>query len=251
MDKRLNIDELVDVVKNNVTLDCRLPYVLNDGAIERIITYDAMPYFHEWYKYGTQLTYYYVDLQSYIKNTKTGTKFITLPDEIESIKWIYLVGYNDMMNMGHLMPRNGIGMGMTSQPYVASINISEFAQSVTVMQRFADALATFSKNTVKHSFNSNTKQFEILTSLDRNLILECRAHIPSEALFGDHLFIKYVTGKTMVDYSQVLSFTDMQLAGNTKISTDRMYERGNAMIEEVRETISKMTTSSFFINKTR
>lgn len=250
MDKRLNIEEFVDVIKNNVTLNCRLPYVLAEGSIERIVEYDALRYFHTWYKYATQLTYYYVDLQSYVKNNKTGTKFITLPDEIESIKWIYLVGYSDMMNMGYMMPRNGIGMGQTSQPFVASINISEFAQSVAVMQTFQDALATFSKNTVKHSFNSNTKQFEILTSLEKNIILECRAHIPADALFGDHLFIKYVTGQTMIEYSNYLSFTDVQLAGNTKISTDRIYERGVAMVDEVKETISKMT-STFIINKTR
>lgn len=251
MDHRLNLDELTDVVKNNVTLDCRLPYTLADTAIERIIRNDALRYFQRWYKYATQLTYYYVDMQSYFRNKKTGSKFITLPDEIVSIKWIYMVGYNDMTNLGYLMPRNGIGMGQTSQPFIATINVSEFAQSVAAMQTFQDALAAFSKNTVKHSFDTNSKRFEVMTSLDRNLILEVRATIPEEALFGDPLFIKYVTGQTMIDYSNHLSFTDMQLAGNTKISTDRIYDRGNKYVDEVKEEIKGMTTSNWFINKTR
>lgn len=251
MDNRLNIEELVDVVKNNVTLNCRLPYVLEDGTIERIVEMDALRYFHEWYKYGTQVTYYYLDLISFFKNKRTGTKFITLPDEIQSIRWIYKVGYKDMHNMGYLMPRNGIGMGQTSHPFVATINISEFVESVAVMQTFQDALATFSKSTIKPSFNSNSKRFEVMTDLDKNLILECRAHIPDDALFGDYLFIRYVTGRTMIEYSNFISFTDMQFAGNTKISTDRIYEMGNKYIDDVEEKISKMTTSSFIINKTR
>lgn len=251
MDQRLNLEELIDVVKNNVTLNCRLPYTLGDDNIERIVKMDAIKYFIRWYKYATQITYYYVDLMSYFKNKKTGTKFITLPDEVQSIKWIYLVGYEDMHNLGYMMPRNGIGMGQTSQPFVASINVSEFAQSVAAMQTFQDALAMFSKNTIKFSFDPNSKRFEVLTNLERNLILEVRAQIPEDALFGDPLFIKYVTGQTMIEYSNHLSFTDMQLAGNTKISTDRIYDRGEKYVDEVKETIKSMTTSNFFINKTR
>jgi len=45
MDKRLALDEIIDVVRNNVTLNCLLPYTLGNDNIERIIKNDAMRYF--------------------------------------------------------------------------------------------------------------------------------------------------------------------------------------------------------------
>lgn len=251
MDNRLGLDEFIDVIRNNITLSCKLPYTLGNANIERIVKYDALRYFYREYKYANQRTYYYVDLLSMYKNRNTDIKFITLPDEIEAVRWVYMVNFHDMYNLGYLLPQNSIGFGQTSQPYVATINVSEFAESLAVMQNFQDALATFNKNTVKNTFDPNSKRFEVQTSLKRNLILEVYAHIPEDALFGDPYFINYVTGTAMMDFSMQLSFVDMQLAGNTKISTDRMYERGKEMRDKVIEYIKGITRGGFFFNKTR
>jgi len=251
MEKRLNLDEILDVVRQNVTLSCRLPYTLGSENVERIIKYDALRYFYREYKWANQKTYYYIDLLSMWKNKSTDIKFLTLPDEIEAVRWIYMVNYRDMHNLGYLLPKGGVSFGQTSQPYIAAINVGEFAESMAVMQNMQDALATFNKNTVKFSFDPNSKRFEVQTSLRRNLILEVWANIPEEYLFGDPYFLKYVTGMAMMDYATHLSFTDMQLAGNTKISTDRIYDRGDKMVQEVKDYIKNITRGGFFFNKTR
>jgi hypothetical protein len=251
MDNVLSLEELIDVVKQQVTLNCKLPQTLSDIQIERIVRTDALRYFYDQYKFAVQKTYYYVDIQSFWKNRTTGAAFIQLPDEIRAIRWIYFVGYRDMHNLGFLLPRNSMSLGQTTQPFVASINVGEFAQSVAVMQSLQDSIASFAKNTAKHSFNKNTKRLEIHTSNQYNYILEVYATIPEEYLFGDNYFIKYVTGKAMMEYSIDLSFTTQQLAGNTQISTDRIYDRGEKMVTEVEEYIKSITRTSFFINKTR
>lgn len=251
MDKQLSLTEFIDVIRGNVTLSCKLPYTLGNDNIERIIRYDALRYFYREYKWANQRTYYYVDLLSMYKNKSVDIKFITLPDEIEAVRWIYMVNYNDMYNLGYLLPMNSISLGQTSSPFVAAINVSEWAESMAVMQNFQDALATFSKNTVKFSFDPNSKRFEVQTSLKQNLILEVWANISEEFLFGDPYFIRYVTGIAMMDFATQISFTGMQLAGNTTINTDKLYDRGDKMVTEVKEYISKITRASFFINKTR
>jgi hypothetical protein len=254
MDKRLALDELIDVVRNNVTLNCMLPYTLGNDNIERIIKTDAMRYFYREYKYANQRTYYYADVMSMYRDRRTDIKFLTLPDEIEAVRWIYLVNYQEMQQLGFLLPQNSVSFGMTSQPYIATVNVGEWAQSMTVMQSFQDALSMFNKNTVKFSFDPNSKRFEVQTSLHKNLVLEVWANISEEALFGDPYFIKYVTGQAMIAYSMHLSFVDMQLAGNSKIATDRMYELGKEMVTEVKEylkLIGKQGGGGFFFNKTR
>ncbi len=250
-DTFLTLEELVDLVQQDVTVNCALPKVLPDEAIERIITQKALRYFYRYYKYALQRTYYYVDIQSMYRNRKTDTKFFNLPSEVEAIKWIYLVNYSDFRNIGAGITPGSFGFGATTQSYVASINISDWAQSLTVMNSLNDALQSYSKNTVKFSFDPNSKRFEVLTSLSHNLILEVWAHIPPETLFGDPLFIKWVTGQAYMDYGRVLGFDDMPQAGNVKINYEKYYEIGQKMIEDVEAAIAKITRSAFFINKTR
>lgn len=251
MENQYGLDEFIDVVRQNVTLNCRLPFTLGNENVERVIKYDALPWFYREYKYATQRTYYYVDLQSFFKNNSNGIKFLTLPKEIQAIRWIYIANYNDMKNLGYLMPNNSVSLGMTSTPFVAAINVSEYVESIAVMQSLQDAISMFSKNTVKFSFDPNSKRFEVQTSLNQNLILEVYASVPEEFLFSDPWFIKYVTGMSMMDYATHLSFVDMELAGNSKISTDRIYERGKELVTETKEYIKGITRGSFFFNKTR
>jgi hypothetical protein len=246
MDRKLNLDELIDVVKNNVSLNCKLPYKLGNDNIERIIKFDALRYFYSEYKYALQKTYYYVDFQSFMKKHGTGIRSIYLPDEIETIKKIYLVNYNDMYGLNSAMPGT-LSLGMTAIPFIASLSMGEFGESLAVSQGISDALAQFSKNTLKFDFNGNSKLFEVHTQLRHNLILEVYAQIPEEDLFGDIWFIKYVTGMAIQDYSIELSFTDQQLAGNTKINTDRLYDRGEKLLTEVKEHIQKTTKAAFFV----
>jgi hypothetical protein len=160
-----------------------------------------------------------------------------------------MVNYNDMYNLGYILPNGSISLGQTSQPFVASINIGEWAESMTVMQSLQDSLAQFQKSTVKFSFDPNSKRFEVQTSLVKNLILEVYANISEEYLFGDPYFIKYVTGVAMMDFATQVSFTDMQLAGNSKINTDKIYDRGTKMYDEVKEYIKGLPRASFFSNR--
>ncbi len=244
-DSSFDLDSFIDVIRQNVSLSCKLPYTLGNDNIERIIKYDALRYFYREYKFANHKTYYYVDLISMFKNKSVGTKFITLPNEIEAVLKIHMVNYNEMRNLGYMVPGNSLSLGQTSTPFVAAINVSEFGESMGAMQTLQDAMNNFSKSTTKFYFDVNSKRFEVMTSLDRNIVLEVYAHIPEDALFGDPWFIKYVTGIAMMDYSTHLSFTDMQLAGNTKISTDRIYDRGTLLVTEVKEYIKTKGVISY------
>lgn len=251
MDNRLTIDELIDLVQQDLTKNCALPKILPDDAIRRIATQNGARWFYRYYKFANQVTYYYVDLISMYKNKSQDTKFFYLPDEIESIKWIYIVNYSDMQNIGFLMPRNSVSFGVSSQPFVASINVSEWAESLTVLNAMADALASYSKNTIKFSFDSNTKRFEVLTSLTQNLILEVRAHIPEEALFGDPLFLQWVRGWAYIEMSQILKFSDVTYAGDAKVDGDQFATIGQKLVEDAEAAVKKITNATFMINKTR
>ena len=251
MDNKLTLNELVDLIQQELTINGAIGKVLPDLAIQRIATQKGLRWFYRYYKFALQRTYYYVDLIQMYKKQSTDSKFFYLPDEIEAIKWIYLVNYNEMRNLGYILPTNAIGFGATSQSYVASINVSEWAEAMTTMNAFNDALSSYSKNTVKFNFDSNSKRFEVLTSLDKNLILEVYAHIPPEALFGDPLFLKWVTGWSYIEMGRVLSFTDGNFAGETKINYEKYYEIGQKMIDDSEASVLKISRAGILLNRTR
>lgn len=250
MDNQFTIEEFIDLVQQDLTVNCAIPKFLPDDAIRRIATQQGLRWFYRYYKYALQKTYYYVDMVSMYRNKKTDSKFFTLPSEIEGIRWIYMVNYNDMRNLGYLMPNNSISFGTSSQPYIASINISEWMESLTTMNALNDALATYSKNTVKFSFDPNSKRFEVLTSLHKNLILEVNAQIPAEYLFSDPLFIKWVTGKAYIEYGRAIGWDDASLAGNVKIQYEKYFELGAKMVEEVELQIKSISRTTL-LNRTR
>lgn len=243
--------EFIDIIRNNVTFNCKLPYTLGNENIERIIEFDALPYFYRMYYHALRKTHYYVDLISMQKNLKTATKIIQLPIEIESISWIILVNYSDMRNLGGMFANNNLGLGATTAPFVSHLSISDWGVSMGVMQSIGDALAHFSKKTVAHNFDPNTKFLEVLTELRTNIVLQCYARIPEEYLFEDPYFIKYVTGVALQDFSIELSFADTTLAGNVKLNSERIFSRGEAYITEVKEYIKAYQKIGYFNNKTR
>lgn len=243
--------EFIDLIKNKVTLNCKLPDLLGADNIELIIESDAKPYFYRTYVDAKRKTYYYVDLQSMKRNLNTSTKIIQLPQEIEDLSWIYLVNYNDMKNLGYMFANHNLGLAFTSSPYVANLSITEWATSLAVMQSVGDALGHFSKNTVEHYFDPNTKMLELLTSVHYNLVLKAWARIPEEYLFEDPYFIKYVTGVAMKEYGRLLGFTDTTLAGNTKLNGENFRTDGETLITEVKEYITALNKVGYFINKTR
>lgn len=243
--------EFIDIIRSNVTMNCRLPYTLGNENIERIIEFDAKPYFYRMYYHALRKTHYYVDLISMQKNIKTATKIIQLPIEIESISWIFLVNYSDMRNLGGMFSNHNLGLGATTAPYVSNLSVSDWGVSMAVMQSVGDALAHFSKNTIAHNFDPNTKMLEILTSLRSNIVLQCYARIPEEYLFEDPYFIKYVTGIAMMDYATELSFADTTLAGNVKLNSERIFTRGEALVLETKEYIKSFNKIGYFVSKTR
>ncbi len=250
MDNQFTIEELIDLVQQELTVNCAIPKFLPDDAIRRIATQQGLRWFYRYYKYALQKTYYYVDLMSMYRNKRTDTKFFSLPTEVEGIRWIYIVNYNDMRGIGNALPNNSLSFGTTTQPYVASINMSEMMQSLATANALGDALAIYSKNTVKFSFDPNSKRFEVLTSLHHNLILEVNAQIPAEYLFSDPLFIKWVTGKAYVEYGRVMGWDDASLAGDVKINYEKYFELGTKMVEEVEEQVKKISRVTL-LNRTR
>ena len=264
----MTTEELVDLVNQELTINCSLPKYLSDDAITRIITQAAYRFFYREYRFALHRTFYFINYSEFVK-ANGGTKVIILPNEIQSVSWVYKTNAADGIYAGY---GGGIGGaipgtsgGSTGMNYGLSLgtgtmnggiysfahNVSEFAEYAAVLGAFSDSLKQFSKQTIASNYNPNTKQLTMRGAFNSNLVLDVHANIPPEFLHSDPLFIEWVTATSMIELGRLLTFTTAPLIGGGTINGDKIYEMGNTRKEKVEEKIKKGSSMPIIFMRTR
>jgi hypothetical protein len=229
------IEELIDVIQGELTVSCALPKLLPDMEIRRIICNNALPWFFQNYMYAVQKMYFFVHKDAFTSDEWTKHSYIQLPEAIQTISYIYPVRDASLFSIGINAPNLSINMGVTNQPYISSY-----------VDSFSDMLDQLSKHTVKYHFNQMMHQLQILTNVCDHLVLETYANVPSEALFADPMFIKYVTGEAKRQLGNMLGRYSFNLPGGIQYNSADLSSEGKEDRDWVIEQIKGMSNSSFF-----
>ena len=242
------IEELIDLVNAELTMDCALPQVLPIRTIQRVIITQAQPWFYQNYIYATQQAYYYIKKSLTETREFTRDKWIYLPEEIQSVTWLHRVNKADLFSLGLNAPNLSINLGVSNQPYLSSYvtTIGELGVYKTVLDSFSDMLDQFSLYTVKYDYNQMANRLSILTSVNDDMICECYANIEPEHLYADPLFIEYVTGICKMKIGEMTGRFDFKLPGNVTYQSSMLLDEGRAMRDNVVEQIKAIPNSDFF-----
>lgn len=242
------VEELIDVISADLTISCSLPKLLPDVEIRRIIENMALPYFYRSYPYALIRAYYYVPKEYFLTEQFTKYKSIQLPCEIENLLWVHEIRQSSLFNIGINAPNLSIGLGISNQPYLSSAvtTIGEIGVYKVLLDSFSDMLDQLSKFTVKNSFNKLNHTLNILTSLNYDLVLEVYVKIEQEALFGDDLFIKYVTAIAKKQLAAIMGRFNFKLPGGIQYNYDSLSGEGKEELQQVIDEIKGISNSSFF-----
>lgn len=242
------VEELIDIIQNDITIGCSLPRNLPDSEIRRIIETRALPWFYRNYQYSVQKVYYFIHQDAFQTEEFTRYRFVTLPPEIQSVIYLYEVRGESLFQLGINTPNLSVNLGVTNQPYLSSYvtTIGELGVYKTILDSMSDMLNQLNKYTMKFHFNQLAHRLQILTNVKYNVIIESYANIPSEYLFKDDLFVKYVTGWAKVQYGNMTGRYDWSLPGGIKINSADMISQGKEEVKEVEEEIKGQSNSSFF-----
>jgi len=246
------IEELIDVVQGELTISCALPKLLPDNEIRRLVENKAMPWFYQNYQYATQKMYYFIDCAAFSSDEWTKYKYIAMPEEIQTIIWIYPIRNISLFQLGINAPNLSINLGVTNQPYLSSYvtTIGELGTYKSILDSMSDMLNQLSKHTVKHHFNQMAHRLNILTALKENMIVEAYANVEQEALFADPEFIKYVTGLAKVQLGNMATRYDFTYPGGVKLNGDGLISEGKEDIADVVDRIKGQSQVAwFYMNK--
>ena len=247
--KTYAIEELIDFVQSDVTVYGTLPKNLPDPAIRQFIETRALPWFYQNYQYAVSKMYYKVDKMAFCQEEWTNYSYITLPCEIQSVTWVKIITNTQLLQLGINTPNMSINMGVTNQPYLSSYvtTIGELGVYKTMIDNLSDMLDQMNLFTAKYHYNQLTNRLNVLTGINSNLMLETYANIPSEHLFTDQYFIKYVTAWAKQQQGRMLGQFDFTLPGGVKYNSADMITQGKEEMKEVEDEIKGMSQTAWFI----
>jgi hypothetical protein len=111
----------------------------------------------------------------------------------------------------------------------------------------SDMLNQLNKYTLKYHFNHLQHRLNILTNVERDVVMEAYANILPEYLYADDLFLKYVVGLSKIQYGNLTGRYDFTLPGSVKINYADLVSQGKEEVKEVEEEINGQSNSSFFL----
>ena len=244
----ITIEQLVDIVNQDLTVSGLLPKILPDLEIERIIREYALDYFYKNDQFALMKMYYYLPLSCFHTEVYSRYKYFILPDEIESVTRIVKMDDPSLFRLGIQAPHLSINLGVTNQPFLTSFVTTSGDLGVyrSIISSFADELNKMHCDTVRFDYNHISKQINILTAVDQNLMLDCYCRIQQEELFDYHLFKKYVVGYCKLRLAEVLNRVNLPMPGGFNYQADSVRTEGENAVNEVKETIKAQSTVSWF-----
>lgn len=237
----LTIEEFIDKIQTNLRVSCRLPKVLSEAEIRRIIVDEAMPYFYEEDTYSLQQDYYVVPNESLDKRTNAGVTQVFLPAEVQAVTYVHMIDRYQLFQIGTTPHALSVELG-ANQAYMPSYlqAIGDFGVYRSTLEGFADMInELFNRYAYKYSYNQRTGQLKILTNVRKDLVLEVFGRIPQENLFSDHAFYQWVTGRAMKQIGLVTDRYEFNLPGGVRINTSSLVSYGEKEMEKAEQRIKE------------
>lgn len=242
------IEEFIDFVQNELTIQCALPKTLPDAAVRQIIESRALPWFYRQYQFAVQKMYFLIRKEAFFSEEFTKYNFVNVPCEIQSVIYLYEVRGESLFQLGINTPNLSVNLGVTNQPYLSSYvtTIGELGVYKTILDSMSDMLNQLNKYTLKYQFNQLNHRLHILTNVKYDVIMEAYANIPPENLFRDDLFFKYVTGYAKIQLGNLVGRYDFTLPGGVKIQAADLVTQGKEEVKEVEEEVKGQSSSGWF-----
>lgn len=251
----MTIDEIVDQIQMELTMNNLLPTILPLSEIRRLIEFEALPWFYENYIYAVIQSYYFLPQRTLKCETFTQYKYIVLPEEIQTITWLYEMNDPRLFNLGFGVGagQGAVNVGLLQQPLINSYlsTIGELGVYKVTIDNFADVLNGLSKSTLKFDYNFGAKRLHILTSVCHDVILETYARIPAEDVFELNKFRRYISALSKLQLGRLLTRYKFPLPGDVEIDGESIKTEGQEELEKVKEEIKGIPNAAFFIMNKR
>jgi hypothetical protein len=235
--------ELIEMVNDEITGSCSLPYSVPEREMERIIN-QALNWFYVNYGPAVETQYYVITKDWFQTKEFKATRTLLLPDCVISVFEIREI--------------NGGGrLGTIDADFydnrllAAELFLSPFASDDLVLRTaqysYWDLTQAFILERVSYDFNRNTKRLKILgRNPKRNCFVQTYAKIEENRLYDDWFFQRWVTSQAKMSLGRILGFFTFNLPGGVQVNADTLKEEGKEELAEIKQRIDDENSPDWF-----
>lgn len=235
--------ELIEMVNDEITGSCSLPYSVPEREMERIIN-QALNWFYVNYGPSVETQYYVITKDWFQTSEFKSTRTLLLPDCVVSVFEIREI--------------NGGGrLGTIDADFydnrllAAELFLSPFASDDLVLRTaqysYWDLTQAFILERVSYDFNRNTKRLKILgRNPKRNCFVQTYAKIEENRLYDDWFFQRWVTSQAKMSLGRILGFFTFNLPGGVQVNADTLKEEGKEELAEIKQRIDDENSPDWF-----
>ena len=238
--------ELVDYIKQEITVSCSLPIAPPDAEIERIISLESKWLYRE-YREATDLKWCILRLDVFRLPEFRQTRTIQLPECIIGINSLQELNNNGQV-FGINDPDMSFDRMMTSDLYLSPWSSDQITYR-TIQWSFWDLTRSFLLTDIRHNFNMNTHRLQILGRDPVNPVLvEGISTIPEEDFYEDPVVIKWFIAKAKISLAKMLGMFNYNLSGNVTVNFEQFRTEGEKEIEDLKTYIKENQPCDWFIS---
>lgn len=239
----MKVNQLIDSINNEITVDGQLPFTVPKRTIIRNIK-EAKKWFYKNYELALEDGYLYIDLNAH---GFVCDNYIQLPNEIKSVFGVHPTGQRmlgdfsleKMAISDYFKTRNGSGGGKLDMSYYVATQI-QIQQLQSILQK-----------KVSFDYNENTHRLFIKGWRPNGggLILQAYHTIEDDMLFEDEIFFRYVVAKCKIALSRVIGTVTMPLMGGAQIDFSLIRDEGMDELEKIKEEVKQQRGVDYFFTQ--
>ena len=239
----MTLDELVLDIQNELTFAKALPYSIPEQEINRIIT-NAERYFYDNWRHAVEARYLLIPQAVFTNKLFSKDRTIQLPDCVSFVHEVKEAkGTSSMFGTmdADFADNKFVGAEVFLTPF-----IGESIMYRTVIFSFLDLVKGFTIDTLAFDYNKNTRKLMILGRTPRtDVVLQIAKRIPSEDLYDDELFQRYVRAKAKLRLGDLLTTFDYNLPGGIKPNYTNLVTKAENEFNQVVEMMKNENTPDF------
>lgn len=240
----MTLDELVLDVQNELTFAKALPYSIPEQEIVRIIN-NAERYFHDNWRHAVEARYLLLPKAMFGHPLFKKERTIQLPECVAFVHECKEArGTSSMFGTMDVdfADNKFIGSEIFLTPF-----IGESIMYRTVVFSFLDLVKGFTIDTLAYDYNKNSRKLMFLgrTPRTESAVVQIAKKIPSEDLYNDELFQRYVRAKAKLRLGDLLTTFDYNLPGGIKPNYTNLVTKAENELNQVLEMMKGENTADF------
>lgn len=241
-------------IKAQITINGQLPFNVPIDNLPQII-HNCVEWYFRHCEDASEEKWLVIPRSALVMDNNYNTE-VKLPWRILSVNEVHLMNDNALYNTMPYSQRQAFRyetLFMTSSAY-SSLNVGGYGinsisnlYSANFYDHIGDAMlnlyamgdlhSIFARR-LRNKYNRNSRTLRFLTGVpESNVAINVTERLNLQDLYYDDRFIRYVVGHALVNIGFVLGVFEFKMPGNIEIDKSIYAERGQALIDEVREEL--------------